>query len=249
MTIYGRIYGLHDPVTDELRYIGQTVVSLTRRLGMHCAPSVLAAERSHRAHWVEALLRQGLRPVIREIATASSKEELDLLEVEHIAMARACKVRLVNTEPGGATHSLEHYERLAAAKRGVPRTPEVRAKISAARKGQPSPKRGIPISEEQKAKVSASRKGQLLGSTHHQYRHDISTAFILQRLAEGRTRVQVAAELGVSPTFIHRRLNQEGLKGSKRPKVKRTAWNKGKPHSSEHVNNWKASRWGSEAAA
>jgi len=100
------------------------------------------------------------------------------------------------------------------------------------------------MSEEQKAKVSASRKGKLTGSTHHQYRHDISTAFILQRLAEGRTKVQVAEELGVSPTFIHRRLNQEGLTGSNRPKGKREAWNKGKAHSPEHVANFATARKG-----
>jgi DNA-binding transcriptional regulator LsrR (DeoR family) len=52
-----------------------------------------------------------------------------------------------------------------------------------------------------------------LGEAHHQYRHDISTEHILKRLDEGATKVLVAKELGVSPTFIHRRLNQARAQG------------------------------------
>lgn len=243
MDTYGRIYGLHDPATGELRYIGQTITSLSRRLTFHIAPSILKSSRCHRANWILTLVNVGLRPVIKEIATASSREELDRLEVEHISLARLGQVRLVNTDPGGNSQSPEHYRRLGESKRGIPRTPEVRAKISAAKKGKPSSKRG-PMSEEQKVKVSASRKGKLLGATHHQYRGDISTDFILQRIAEGWTKVQVAEELGVSSTFIHRRLNQAGLTGEIRPKGKREAWNKGKAHSAEHVANFAASRRG-----
>lgn len=242
MGIYGSIYGLYDPSTGELRYIGQTTIPLRRRLAAHMTPSSLS-HPEYRAYWISSILRQGLRPIIKEIATASSREELDRLEVEHIALARLGQVRLVNIEPGGNSLSPEHYTRLAEMKRGIPRTPEVRAKISAAKKGKPSSKRG-PMSEEQKVKVSASRKGKLLGATHHQYRGDISTDFILQRIAEGRTKVQVAEELGVSSTLIHRRLNQAGLTGESRPKGKREAWNKGKAHSAEHVANFAASRKG-----
>lgn len=101
------------------------------------------------------------------------------------------------------------------------------------------------MSEAQKALVSASRKGKLLGADHHQFRQDISTDVILQRLGEGLTKVDVAKELGVSSTFIHRRLNQAKLVGDLRPKSKRKAWNKGLPHTAEHVANFKASRWGS----
>lgn len=35
MTVYGIIYGLYDPMTDILRYVGQTVRTLKARLASH----------------------------------------------------------------------------------------------------------------------------------------------------------------------------------------------------------------------
>lgn len=263
MNVYGSVYGLHDPLTDELRYIGQTTSNLAHRLSGHL--SLQNRQKSYRsARWVQSLVAKG--PMIRLRVEASSQEELDRLEVEQIKTALEAGVRLTNCTVGGqgvkgwkhteawkehmrqvmagrCTNHPKHYERLADMKRGVSISEETKAKISAAKKGKPSSKRG-PMSEEQKVKVSASRKGKLLGATHHQYRGDISTDFILQRIAEGWTKVQVAEELGVSSTFIHRRLNQAGLTGEIRPKGKREAWNKGKAHSAEHVANFAASRRG-----
>lgn len=210
--VYGRVYGLSHPTTGEIRYVGQTRTPLERRLSAHLAPSSLSS-RDHRSHWIRSLKTQGLRPVIQLLAEAFSKEELDRLEVEWITKIP----NLTNLEPGGNSHSPEHYQRLATIKRGVPRSLETKAKISAARAGQPSPKRGIPMSEAQKVKVSASRIGKLLGSSHHQFRDDISTDLILQRLRGGLTKVQVAEELGVAPTFVHRRINQAKREGSSVP--------------------------------
>jgi DNA invertase Pin-like site-specific DNA recombinase len=194
LRVYGRIYGLYDPITDELRYIGQTIMSLKRRLQHHLTPQNLGKQR-HSSCWLRHLRGRGLKPTIRPLALGFSKEELDQLEVQHISKAKKAGARLTNHTDGG--------------------------------RGQ---------------------KG-LAGLKHPQYRNDIPTDFILQRLAKGRTKVQVAEELGVSATFIHRRLNQVGLTGENRPKSKVTAWNKGRPHSPEHVQNFSASRKGKAAGA
>lgn len=252
MKIHGVIYGLHDPETGELRYIGQTVATIVQRLRTHLTPSQLK-RHSYLARWLLGLVKRGLSPTWSQLATARDQAELDRLEIDFIARARADGVRLVNLSEGGGgrfgyvpsaeerekirksnlgkphpkhtpewrehmaqlmagrrTNTPEHMAKLAEAKRGIPRTPEVKAKISEAKKGQPSPNKGIPMPEAVKAKVSAARKGKLKGSTHHQYRHDISTKDILHKLDDGQTKVEIAAALGVSPTFIHRRLNQVG---------------------------------------
>lgn len=210
--VYGRVYGLAHPTTGEIRYVGQTRTPLNRRLSAHLTPSALA-DRDHRSNWVKSLLAKGLKPTIVLLVEAYSQSELDQREIELVASLP----NLVNQEPGGNSHSPEHYERIAAARRGIPRSPEVRAKISAAKVGTVSTKRGIPMSEEQKAKVSASRTGKLLGSSHHQFRGDISTDHILQRLREGATKEDVAQELGVSRTFVHRRINQAKREGASVP--------------------------------
>jgi len=182
--------------------------------------------KSHLAHWLLGLVRQGETPVWKVLFEAKTAEELNHLEVDAIATARAQGIRLVNCSPGGTgwypeirrreaerragvnTNTPEHMVRLAEAKRGKPRSEETKARISAAKKGTPSPKKGVPMSEEQKAKVSASRKGKMTEAEHHMYRGDISTEAILKRLSEGATKVEIAQELGVSPTFVHRRVAQ-----------------------------------------
>lgn len=248
--VHGVIYGLHDPETGELRYIGQTITTVKARLAVHVSPSQLK-KHSYVARWLLGLVRRGLEPTWSVLAEASDQEELDRLEIKLIALARDEGVRLVNLSDGGGgragwatppevrekirrsnlgkphpkhtpewkalmsekmrgrnTNTPEHIERLRQMKIGVPRSEETRAKISEARKGIPSPMRGKHHTEETKAKVSASRKGKLTGDTHHQYDHDISTEWILAKLDEGWTKVAIAKELGKSPTFVHRRVNQ-----------------------------------------
>lgn len=283
MKIHGVIYGLHDPQTGELRYIGQTVTEVVQRLRTHLAPSQLK-RHSYLARWLLSLVKRGLSPTWSQIVTAQNQVELDQLEIEHIAKARAEGVRLVNLSAGGGgragykvpahviekiaakqrgvprkkhtpewrehmaqvmagrcNNTPEHMEHLRQMKLGVPRSSETRAKISVAKKGQPSPKRGVPLSGETRAKISESRKGQLLGKQHHQYRHDISPDYILQRLSEGATKVQIAAELGVTRTLVLQRVQQALGAGRVIPKCKRLLPKRG-PLSAEHRAKLSAAR-------
>ena len=248
--VHGVIYGLHDPVTGELRYIGQTVKSVSQRLATHLSPSSLR-RHSYLYRWLKGLVERGLKPSWSQIAEAEDQTELDLLEVLSIAEARASGTRLVNLSNGGGgragyvpsteerekiavkqrgvprkkhtpewrarmakvmagrrTNTPEHMEHLRQMKLGVPRSPGTKAKISEAKKGCSSHMMGKHHTAVTKARISANRTGRLLGATHHQYRHDISTADILERLGQGATKVAIARELGVSPTFVHRRLAQ-----------------------------------------
>jgi hypothetical protein len=117
----------------------------------------------------------------------------------------ATRQRMSDSRKGRRTNSPEHYAKLAALKRGVPRSPETRRKISEANKGRPGAFLG-PHTEATKQKISESRSGQLTGSSHPQFRRDFPTDLILRRLEMGVTKAQAARDLGVSRTFLHRRL-------------------------------------------
>jgi uncharacterized protein (DUF433 family) len=192
--VYGIIYGLHDPRTGELRYVGKTTQPLQKRIQGH----LYEAKSTHRhvSHWLMKLAAENLSPTISVIANAFSEEELNQLEIRHIALARNAGLNLTNLTDGGEGAS------------GFIRTPETCAKLSAANKGRRP-------SSETRAKISLSNKGNpllqgprpsLQASNHHQWRPDISSDHILKRLAEGATKQQIAKELGVSHTFVHRRL-------------------------------------------
>jgi len=249
MKPHGYIYGLFDPRSEALRYIGQTTKDPEERLMCHLCPSSLK-QHSHVARWKKGLMKRGLQPLVLTLDVALSQEELDRLEVGWIAKCRSEGRRLTNLSDGGngpwghevsaetrakisraqkgvprpkpsaATRRKmsaaqkgrchnppEHYQRLADQKRGESRSAETRAKISVAKQANPSRHRaGTRHTEEAKARVSCNRRGKHMGDAHHNRRHDISTEVILQRLAEGLTKVAVARELNVSPTFIHRRI-------------------------------------------
>lgn len=248
--MHGRIYGLYDPLTNELRYVGQTTTTVAQRLAAHLCPSSLR-KHSHLACWLRSLQAKGHKPSTSVLAEAKDQAELDQLEMDHIAFSRKAGLRLTNGSAGGAgpwgrevstetreklseaqrgvprkkkspeekqhlsqvmkgrtTNPPEHYEKLRLAKIGVARSEETKAKISASKKANPHSRSGWTHSEETKAKVSASRKGKLVGEGHHQFRDDISTAYILRRLGEGAFKAEIARELNVAHTFIHRRVAQ-----------------------------------------
>lgn len=242
MSRYGIVYGLYDPRGGCLRYIGQTTRPLKVRLRSHLNKGNLRENR-HSSHWLSELCANGLHPLALELGWASSREDLDALEVHLITEARQRGEHLTNHADGGggrsgATHTAETKAKMsAAAKKGVPRSTETKAKISVANKGRVrSPAFRAAVSArstgkqhclgkkatpETRAKLSAAHKGLLAGPKHPQYRSDLSTDLILQRLQEGASRKQVAEELGTTQRFIGKRLQQAeraGAVGVPKPK-------------------------------
>ena len=171
---YGCIYGLYDPRDGELRYIGQTIQPLRRRLKGHCNET----PRGHKSNWVRSLLSLGLKPDIRLIREASCLEDLDRLEDEIISEMRSAGANLTNIENGGRGKgkvvSAETRAKMSASHKGrkfTPEhraalskkvwTPEERAKLSAAGKGRV-------VSDATRTKLSEQQKGKALPTHMHE---------------------------------------------------------------------------------
>lgn len=163
------IYGLADPRTGQLRYIGQTRTSLAQRLSAHIAPSSLR-DPTPRAQWIIELRAQRRKPEIFEIESveAAAANEAERFRVGSF---RALGCDLLNRSIGFSP-SLERRAKISKAQKGKPRAPlapEVFARRAAKLRGR---KR----SPEAIAKTAAGKLGQLVG-------------------AEGRANIKAAATL------------------------------------------------------
>lgn len=166
------IYGLRDPRTGEIRYVG-----LSRR-GMqgplrHTRPHELAKTSTPKQRWVRELVyTHGTTPEI--VVLQQLPAEDGLCDAERIWIAHgmsALGLRFLNIKPGGeglikreftpeyraklsakakARDNTANLEKMWAASRGRKPTAEERAKHSAALKGRPR-------SPEHSAKVQAGR--------------------------------------------------------------------------------------------
>lgn len=132
------IYGLHDPRTGELRYIGKSV-----RPRQRVRNQMNERANTHRGHWLAELRRLGVEPIQVIIDAVPADSDWQAIERVYIAAARASGARLTNGTDGGdgvSGLSMEARERIASTWRGRRATPEHRAKLVAAmaRRGPPS---------------------------------------------------------------------------------------------------------------
>lgn len=138
------IYGLCDPSTGQLRYVGKTGTALKRRLQKHVS-NAPHEKRCRRAAWVLSLVKRGLMPeafVIEEVQGDGDTEEQ-----HHIAQFRSIGCDLTNGTTGGDG--------------GRTATPQTRAAMSAAQFA-----RGHKHSSETRQKMSEVRLGMKFTPEH-----------------------------------------------------------------------------------
>jgi hypothetical protein len=95
------IYGLIDPKTKELRYVGKTVDGVEKRIAVHVSRAKTQPHKIHSMAWLESLRLAGLRPdgfVIEEIAAG---EDWVNAEQFWIAYFRSIGANLCNHTIGG----------------------------------------------------------------------------------------------------------------------------------------------------
>lgn len=113
------IYALTDPRDGQVRYVGQSSRGLARPRE-HVKPR--GPTVTHKDRWVAALLRQGLMYDVSILYQSPTATLLSDAEVFWIAEMKRRGHDLTNGTAGGE---------------GGPRTPEVRKKMSEAKKGKP----------------------------------------------------------------------------------------------------------------
>lgn len=158
MTSRRIIYGLRDPRTAEIRYVGKSARGLVR-IKEHYKASGLC-DGTHRSNWIGELLRLGLSFEAVVLEHISATQDIDEAECWWIAIGRqALGDRLTNATTGGegvvgCKRSAETCRKMAAAW-----TPERRARQAAACRERLVAKQiGRPLSAEHRKKLSQTAK-------------------------------------------------------------------------------------------
>jgi hypothetical protein len=156
------VYVLVDPRTDAIRYVGYTN-DPERRLRAHMKPSGLRGH-AHRENWLRSLRAEGVWPDLVVIAQRQTHEDIQEAEREAIARLRVAGHDLTNGTPGGdggpttkgRTPTAEEVSRRVATRRGYRHSEETRRLISERTMGRG---RGVPLSPEHRAKIGAASRG------------------------------------------------------------------------------------------
>lgn len=188
------VYGLYDPVSDELRYVGKTVGSLATRLRNHVNDALSKRKNTHAACWIRSLSAAPVARVL-EVAPPSALNKAERRWIKTMKQRGASLTNLTDGGEGtlGRTHSPEAIQkirdraktkspemrqRMREAQLGKTATPETRAKMSATRRGRKRPPelsltlsialRGLKKSPEHCQRLSESHRGQIVSAEHRQ---------------------------------------------------------------------------------
>lgn len=123
------IYGLIDPLTSELRYIGKTSMPVRLRYNQHVCVGPTAG-RTHCRKWIAKLLEAGYRPELEILEIVPSENDWEEAERFWISYWKYIGAKLTNLTDGGShdyigkPHTSGENEKSAVKRRGVKRTPE-----------------------------------------------------------------------------------------------------------------------------
>ena len=92
------VYGLFDPLTGKLRYIGCTTKSIKERLNHHLRDK---QKNQHKVRWIAKLKRAGLKPIAKQIDICDTIEEMKRSEIWWINYFTKKKCDLTNKTRGG----------------------------------------------------------------------------------------------------------------------------------------------------
>lgn len=162
-----KIYSLIDPVTDEIRYIGQTCRTLNRRLNNH----LWCDHNKYKTEWLNSLRKKGMRPIIKLIEKCNKDERFER-EKYWINFYGKLYNLLNFTEDGSVGYKKEHNMEIMLSKiKGSKITDEHKKAISEANKGRQMSEKtrqkirlaniGRKASAETRLKLSISHLGQI----------------------------------------------------------------------------------------
>lgn len=187
------IYTLCDPRDLEIRYVGVTVRTLKQRLTGHISDAKRGRESCHRNNWIKGILAAGLVPLIAELEVVPHDATWQDRERFWIREYRLKGYNLCNLTDGGE------------GAKGFIRSPETRAKLSAASKGR---RQGA----ETRAKRSAAMKGKKVSAETLEKIRRTKLSWSAERAQEYRERVR-ASRLGKAHSPQTREKLSRALKG------------------------------------
>lgn len=155
------IYALLCPKCGCPRYVGQTS-EFEARIKNHMKGMECRDDSIYKKHWVQKLLDQDLKPIVRVLLELLDASQLDAAEIYWTSELRRRGCPLTNLTDGGGglrgyKNSPETIEKRMRYVRGVPKSQATKDKISAALMGRPSPKKGRPLTPEEKISHAAAR--------------------------------------------------------------------------------------------
>lgn len=193
------IYGLCDPRTGELRYIGKTARGQQRYYEHLSVMRKKSGPKSHLRYWLRSLHRRGDRPDFFVIEDATDGNALSIAEIELISYFKAVGCNLVNNTLGGDgasghKHSAATRKRISEVQKGVPKSSEQRELISKTLTGRT-------LSAAHRAALSKAGMGRISGPMTAEQKMKIS------RMRGGRPFKDQNGNTYISLTDVHKRLN------------------------------------------
>lgn len=127
------IYGLYDPRTGEIRYVGKTTLGMYRPK-RHGTSWMLVHNKTHRTNWIKSLIANGIRYGII-VLEYCEESMISSRERDWIAWGRNLGWRLTNHTDGGEGVSGYHFndeqkKLIGSYHRGKKMSPEACSKIS-----------------------------------------------------------------------------------------------------------------------
>lgn len=151
------IYGLFDPITGLIRYVGKSCRGFSRAWD-HMKPFSLKKDgNTHKTRWIKKLAEQGLRPKPVILEVCDSKQETAEREIQWIKDLRLIGLPLTNiTDGGDGTPGRIHSE---ATRRKIATKAMGRTSWNKGRKiAHLYPKRTMNFSDEHKDNLSKSQR-------------------------------------------------------------------------------------------
>lgn len=133
----GFVYGLVDPRTDEVRYVGKTIASPYGRYRSHVKDAEIG-KIGHRSNWIRQLSHLDLRPRLLIIEQGVPVSTINDRERWWVQSGRSWGWDLTNATRGGEgaiRWSDDSRKNLSRAMKGKKRSPEAVALTAAAHRG------------------------------------------------------------------------------------------------------------------
>lgn len=210
------IYGLIDPITNEIRYVGKTN-DIQSRLQDHIRYAK-NGQKNYKSNWIRKLLRQSLEPKIKILQEVPAN---DWQKYEKLWISKLIDlgIKLTNKTRGGDGFSGNH-------------TKETKIKISKASLGRK-------VSEKTRRKLSENNAFRDIGfMTGKPFSEEHKNKIGLANTGEKN------GMYGKVGPMAGRKHSQESIEKMRQSSIGQIAWNKGKKLTEEHKKNLKKNHKG-----